>query len=178
MALVTVDYPVPAAAVGVDKDTLLPAMPYTAALSNVYYIPSATITATGGNRRLFTLSNYDVGISLATRTMSSSDVFPAGVEQAVGLVGGRPAPVIGERLMWTSERVGGSGSLADPGGIVRVIFDAPNAVMDDFTDPTPNDNYAVAGVNAGAPTPETDAAAELAAREALGLTGNTKFRTP
>ena len=38
-----------------------------------------------------------------------------------------------------------------------------------FPDPTPNENYTVAGVTAGAPTPETDKAAEQAAREALGL---------
>lgn len=35
-------------------------------------------------------------------------------------------------------------------------------------DPTPNENYTVAGVTSGAPTPETDADAEAAAREALG----------
>lgn len=33
-------------------------------------------------------------------------------------------------------------------------------------DPTPNENYTLAGVVAGAPTPETDAEARKAAREA------------
>lgn len=34
-------------------------------------------------------------------------------------------------------------------------------------DPTPNDNYTVAGVTSGAPTPETDEDAEAEARTAL-----------
>lgn len=34
-------------------------------------------------------------------------------------------------------------------------------------DPTPNEAYTVAGVTSGAPTPETDAAAEADAREVL-----------
>lgn len=50
--------------------------------------------------------------------------------------------------------------------------------MDEFTeqgfrgvkvDPTPNENYTVAGVTSGAPTPETDVAAEQEAREASGV---------
>ncbi len=36
-------------------------------------------------------------------------------------------------------------------------------------DPTPNDNYTVAGVTSGKPTPETDAKAAEKAREAAGL---------
>lgn len=36
-------------------------------------------------------------------------------------------------------------------------------------DPTPNENYTVAGVIEGAPTPETDTDAAKAAREASGL---------
>jgi hypothetical protein len=35
-------------------------------------------------------------------------------------------------------------------------------------DPTPNENYTVAGVTSGAPTPETDADAEAEARKSLG----------
>jgi hypothetical protein len=35
-------------------------------------------------------------------------------------------------------------------------------------DPTPNENYTVAGVSAGKPTPETDAGLAAAARTALG----------
>lgn len=37
------------------------------------------------------------------------------------------------------------------------------------TDPTPNENYTVAGVTSGAPTPETDHDAAAEAREAAGL---------
>lgn len=37
------------------------------------------------------------------------------------------------------------------------------------TDPTPNENYTVAGVTSGAPTPETDRAAAAEARKAAGL---------
>ncbi len=36
-------------------------------------------------------------------------------------------------------------------------------------DPTPNENYTVAGVTSGAPTPETDVEAAKTAREATGL---------
>ena len=36
-------------------------------------------------------------------------------------------------------------------------------------DPTPNENYTVAGVTAGKPTPETDTAAAKAARKVTGL---------
>lgn len=36
-------------------------------------------------------------------------------------------------------------------------------------DPTPNENYTVAGVTSGAPTPETDAAAAEEARRAAGF---------
>lgn len=35
------------------------------------------------------------------------------------------------------------------------------------TDPTPRENYTVAGVTSGAPTPETDAKAAEAARKAV-----------
>ena len=35
-------------------------------------------------------------------------------------------------------------------------------------DPTPNENYTVAGVTAGKPTPETDAKAAAKARESSG----------
>lgn len=38
-------------------------------------------------------------------------------------------------------------------------------------DPTPNENYTVAGVTSDAPTPETDVEAEAEAREAAGATG-------
>lgn len=38
-------------------------------------------------------------------------------------------------------------------------------------DPTPNENYTVAGVTADAPTPETDVDAEAAAAEAAGSHG-------
>jgi hypothetical protein len=50
--------------------------------------------------------------------------------------------------------------------------------MDEFTaqgfrgtkvDPTPNENYTVAGVTSGAPTPETDEDAEAEARDASGI---------
>lgn len=41
-------------------------------------------------------------------------------------------------------------------------------------DPTPNENYSVAGVTEGKPTPETDAKLAREAREALRLT-ETKF---
>lgn len=44
----------------------------------------------------------------------------------------------------------------------------------DFTDPTPNENYTVAGVTSGAPTPETDEALAAEAREATRV-GGTKF---
>lgn len=43
-----------------------------------------------------------------------------------------------------------------------------------FVDPTPNENYSVAGVTAGKPTPETDASLARKARESLRL-GETKF---
>lgn len=36
-------------------------------------------------------------------------------------------------------------------------------------DPTPNENYTVAGVTSGAPTPETDVEAEAAGRKASGV---------
>lgn len=36
-------------------------------------------------------------------------------------------------------------------------------------DPTPNENYSVAGVTKGAPTPETDAKAAAEARDVTGL---------
>jgi hypothetical protein len=36
-------------------------------------------------------------------------------------------------------------------------------------DPTPNENYTVAGVTSGAPTPETDADLAVEAEEAAGL---------
>lgn len=36
-------------------------------------------------------------------------------------------------------------------------------------DVTPNENYTLAGVTSGAPTPETDADAAKAAREATGI---------
>jgi hypothetical protein len=37
------------------------------------------------------------------------------------------------------------------------------------TDPTPNENYTVAGVTSGKPTPENDPKAAEAARAAIGL---------
>lgn len=39
----------------------------------------------------------------------------------------------------------------------------------DFVDPTPNENYTVAGVTAGKPTPETDAKAAEKARAAADI---------
>jgi hypothetical protein len=39
------------------------------------------------------------------------------------------------------------------------------------TDPTPRENYSVAGVTSGAPTPETDEKAAADAREAVGQPG-------
>lgn len=36
-------------------------------------------------------------------------------------------------------------------------------------DPTPNENYTLAGVTSGAPTPETDETAAAEARKASGL---------
>lgn len=38
-------------------------------------------------------------------------------------------------------------------------------------DPTPNENYTVAGVTSGAPTPETDIQAEAEAADAAGTHG-------
>lgn len=45
------------------------------------------------------------------------------------------------------------------------------------TDPTPNENYTVAGVTSGAPTPETDADAASAAAKRLGIRGG-RFTEP
>jgi hypothetical protein len=43
-------------------------------------------------------------------------------------------------------------------------------------DPTPNEAYTVAGVTSGMPTPETDADAAKAAREATGIGGTAQER--
>lgn len=62
---------------------------------------------------------------------------------------------------------------------------SPQALMDEDVeqgfhgespDPTPNENYTVAGVTSGAPTPETDADLAKEARESVGLGGSAMER--
>jgi hypothetical protein len=57
------------------------------------------------------------------------------------------------------------------------VLDDPKVQEQGFigvaADPTPNENYTVAGVTSGKPTPETDAeAAEAAARHGRNLTAD------
>jgi len=61
-------------------------------------------------------------------------------------------------------------SLAD----VQAKFDEANdkGHFHERVDPTPLENYSVAGVLAGAPTPETDAGAAAAAAQATGTPPN------
>jgi len=51
----------------------------------------------------------------------------------------------------------------------KVEKDTERGYFGTVTDPTPNENYTVAGVLAGKPTPETDTKLAAEARTAAGL---------
>ena len=53
----------------------------------------------------------------------------------------------------------------------RIAQEQAQGYVGTVTDPTPNENYTLAGVTSGAPTPETDADAYAAALEAAGHKG-------
>lgn len=66
------------------------------------------------------------------------------------------------------------GSSGEDETAAKLAAEQEQGFRGDPVDPTPNENYTVAGVTAGAPTPETDASLAAEAREATRV-GGTKF---